>query len=467
MITSPTLFEVALMYREKEIRLGRPLHAWERAIADEGNLYLVGGIVRDILLGGSSDSPDTDYVVCGIEYERLLMLLEPFGRTHLVGKSFGVLKFDAPEGATVDISLPRTEVSTGDGHRDFDVRYDPDLAIEKDLERRDYTINSMALAVSDESIVDPLGGRRDLGERILRVNRESSFVEDPLRMLRGVQFMARFDLEVEGETRRLMEKHADFLGTVSAERVREELNKLMLSPRPSGGFIFMHETGLLRGVLPELDESWGIEQNEFHPDDVFFHSVKSCDEAPLDLVVRWAALLHDIDKPAMKRVVDGRTVFYRHEEVGAETTRRILERLRFPADFTNRVSTLVARHMFNITEEWSDGAIRRFIAKVGREELEYLYALRIADARSRGDANAGAYVKWLRGEIERVLDRDDTLKRTDLAISGRDVMELLGIEEGARIGEVLEALLERVMDDPTLNEREALTELVREMGGKK
>lgn len=456
-----------MMDSNKPIKLGRPPHAWEKAVAHEGELYLVGGIVRDLLLGGSADSPDTDYVVCGIEYERLVSLLEPFGRTHLVGKSFGVIKFDAPEGVTVDISLPRTEVSTGEGHRDFNVRYDPGLSIETDLERRDYTINSMALGVGNKRFVDPLGGKKDLEEKILRVNRESSFVEDPLRMLRGVQFMARFNLSVEAETRLLMERHTDLLGTVSAERVRDELIKLILSPRPSEGFVFMHETGMLRWILPELDGAWGIEQNEFHPDDVFIHSVKSCDAAPPELIVRWAALLHDIDKPKMKRMVEGRTVFYCHEEEGAETAGRILDRLRFPADFTRKVSTLVARHMFNITEEWSDGALRRFVAKVGRENLEDLYALRIADALSRGDEGVRVDVEWIKEKIGRVLEQDDTLKRTDLAISGRDVMELLGIEEGARIGEVLETLLERVMDDPALNVRETLIEFVRELDEKK
>jgi tRNA nucleotidyltransferase (CCA-adding enzyme) len=456
-----------MMNHEKQIGLGRPLHSWERALTGEGSLYLVGGIVRDILLGVTEDSPDTDYVACGIEYERLVSLLEPYGRTHLVGKSFGVIKFDAPDGVTVDISLPRTEISTGEGHRDFAVRHDPSLPIETDLERRDFTINSMALGLRDDRLVDPMGGRKDLEERLLRVNRESSFLEDPLRMLRGVQFKARFDLSVELETRLLMEKHADLLGTVSVERVREELDKLMLAKCPSDGFVLMHETGLLRKVLPELEETWGVEQNEFHPDDVFFHSVKSCDEAPPRHVVRWAALLHDIDKPKMKRVVDGRTVFYRHQEEGAETARRILERLRFPADFTRRVSLLVEQHMFNITDEWSDGALRRFVAKVGRENLQDLYALRIADMSSRDYESADADVEWIEEKIERVLKEDDTLKRSDLAISGGDVMELLGIEGGRRIGEVLQTLLERVMDDPSLNKREILIDLVKDMGEKK
>ena len=451
------------MNEVREIRLGRPLHRWERSLTQEGELYLVGGIVRDLALGAQNDAADTDYVVCGIEYERLLRLLEPFGRTHLVGKSFGVIKFDAPDGSDVDIALPRTEVSTGRGHRDFDVRHDSTLPIERDLERRDYTINSMALSLNDGRLVDPMGGWEDLARSILRVNREGSFLEDPLRMLRGVQFMARFGLKADEETRRLMTEHADLLESVSAERVREELNKLLLSDRPSEGLVFMHETGLLGKVLPELDEAWGVEQNEFHPDDVFYHSVRSCDQAPRDLEIRWAALLHDIGKPKMKQVVDGRTVFYRHQEEGAEMAERMLERLRFPAEFTRRVSTLVEHHMFNISDEWSDGALRRFVAKVGTENLDGLFALRVADAKSMGDRYVGTNIDWIRGEIERILEQEAALKRTDLAISGREVMEILGIEQGRRVGEVLEKLLERVLDDPSLNERETLIEMVRGM----
>jgi tRNA nucleotidyltransferase (CCA-adding enzyme) len=450
------------MKRGKRISLGRKLHPWEEVLGREGDLYLVGGVVRDLLIGEDDDSPDIDYVVCGVEYDRLGELLEPYGATNLVGRSFGVIKFKTPEGPTVDISLPRTELSTGHGHREFEVRHDPLLPIERDLERRDFTVNSMAFHLGDMRIIDPLGGLDDLRNRILRVNSDISFVEDPLRILRGVQFMARFHLTIDEATRGLMEDHCNLIGTVSLERIRDELSKLMLSPQPGSGFIFMHETGILAEVLPELDGTWGEEQNEFHPDDVFMHSVKSCDAAKPDLAVRWAALLHDIGKPVMKQTVDGRTVFYRHEEESERISDLILCRLRYPRDLTSRVALLVRYHMFNITEEWSDGALRRFVAKIERDNLEDLFALRIADARSRGDREIERNIEWLRGKIERVLAEDSALKRTDLAITGRDVMELLDIEEGEKVGIVLEMLLDRVQDDPRLNTRERLLELVRE-----
>jgi tRNA nucleotidyltransferase (CCA-adding enzyme) len=450
------------MKRGKRISLGRGLHPWEKAIASEGDLYLVGGVVRDLLLGGSADPPDIDYVVCGIEYDRLEELLEPFGATNLVGKSFGVIKFNTPEGSTVDISMPRTELSTGHGHREFDVRHDPGLPIERDLERRDFTINSMAYHLGEMRIIDPLGGRNDLGKKVLRVNRDTSFAEDPLRILRAVQFMARFNLTVDGATRALMEGQRELVGTVSPERIRDEMSKLMLSQKPSSGFILMHETGILKEVLPELDETWGEEQNEFHPDDVFIHSVKSCDEAKPDLAVRWAALLHDICKPMMRQAVNGRIVFYRHEEAGEKVAGEIMNRLRYPKDLSSRVTSLIRYHMFNITEEWSDGALRRFIAKVGSDNLEDLFALRSADARSRGDLEIERNISWLRKKTGRILAEESALKRADLAITGRDVMELLDIEEGEEVGIVLDMLLDRVLDDPRLNTRERLLELVRE-----
>lgn len=450
------------MKKQRCIELGRELFEWEKALLDRGDLYLVGGVVRDHLLGVKEGSPDTDYIVCRIPYEEVVGILKGFGKTNLVGKSFGVIKFDAPEGWTVDISLPRTESSTGAGHRDFDVLSDETLPVEKDLERRDFTINSMAFHLGKGRIVDPLGGQEDLGKRILRVNRASSFIEDPLRILRGIQFMARFSFEIEEKTRALMEEHRDLLPSVSPERTREELNKLILSPKPSEGFVFMHETGILPLVLPELDGTWGISQNEFHPDDVFFHSIKSCDAAVPRLEVRWSALLHDLGKPDSKKEVEGRTVFYGHQDESAEIARAVLGRLRFSKDFVSIVVHLIRYHMFNITEEWTDGALRRFLSKLGPENIEDLLALRIADMRSR-DEEVEEQVAWVRGELQRIIDSDAALKRTDLAVNGKDVINVLGLEPGEKVGEVLQSLLDMVIDEPDLNDRERLFEILEGM----
>ena len=454
------------MEQEPKIVRPRAPGEWESAVLEEGELYLVGGVVRDMLLGCPDSSADQDYVVTGLAYERLGTILERYGTANRVGKSFGVVKFTTADRETVDISLPRSEVSTGHGHREFDVSCDPDLPIEADLARRDFTLNSMAVDLRTMRLVDPLGGRTDLADRILRMNRDTSFKEDPLRILRGVQFMARFDLSVDQRTRRLMERDAALLGTVSMERIRDELNKLIeLAARPSKGFAFMHETGILGRILPELEETWGIEQNEYHPDDVFTHSVLSCDMARGDLAVRWAALLHDLGKKAVKQERDGRVVFYRHEEESARSARALLRRLVFPAAFIERVERLVYHHMFLITDEWSDGAVRRFIARVGQDNLEDLFALRRADGASRDDEAVEEEIARAIRRTSAVIAQDAVFKREDLAIGGREVMEATGLGPGPEIGSILDALLEAVLDDPSLNTKEDLVDMVRRMRG--
>ena len=454
------------MSGKRRISLDRELFPWEEEILERCELYLVGGVVRDLFLGRAHETLDFDYIVSGIDEDDLLALLGEIGRADLVGKSFGVIKFRTPEDLTVDIALPRTEVSTGPGHRDFKVVSDPDLPVASDLERRDFTINSMALSLRDFKLVDPLGGAKDLEKRILRVNRDTSFVEDPLRILRGVQFMGRFDLEVERGTKALMERDRDLLETVSMERVKAELNKMMLlADRPSVGYIFMHETGILPLVIPELEVTWGIEQNEFHPDDVFHHSIKSCDFAEKELLIRWCALLHDLGKPKMKMEHEGRTVFYGHEEESARLAGEILTRLVFPVSFVNSAKHLIANHMFMITEEWSDSAVRRFIARVGPDNLDDLFEIRKADGGSRGDRGIGEEVEYSRNRVDNVMREETAFKRNDLAVTGADVMEIAGIETGPEVGVILDGLLEAVLDHPEYNSREKLVELIKSRKG--
>lgn len=456
------------MTRESAFGPGRDRSAWERSLLDVCDLYLVGGTVREILRGAGGGSVDEDYLAAGIEYDDLVSRLERFGSVNLVGKSFGVIKFTPPSRSTVDISLPRTEFSTGIAHRDFSVRFDPHLAVEKDLDRRDFTVNSMALHLGTGILIDPLGGRADLAKRLLRVNREDSFLEDPLRILRGVQLMARLDFAVEEATRGEMRKNAALIESVSAERVRDELTKLLeLANEPSRGFIFMHEEGILPFILPELDATFGEEQNEFHPDDVFMHSLKSCDRARPVLHARWSALLHDIGKKEMKKVVDGRTVFYRHEEASARDADAILERLRYPRELRKQVVSLILHHMFNVTDDWSDAAVRRFIVRAGPENLDDLLALREADGLSRGDDAVVAQNAAIRERFARVLASEAAFKIKDLAIGGGDIMEVLGIAEGPEVGKILQSLFEAVLENPEENTRERLIALVLGRGGKR
>lgn len=451
------------MNHEIGMTLRRGLREWERVLLESCDLYLVGGTVRDIMRGAALESIDEDYLAAGIRPDELAGILERFGRLNLVGRSFGVIKFSAEGERTVDISLPRTEFSTGPGHRDFEVRFDPRLPVERDLERRDFTINSMAWHLGTGVLVDPLGGSEDLDRGLLRVNRDDSFREDPLRMLRAVQFMARFGLDVEEGTRICIARDRALVTTVSAERVGGEMTKLLtLAERPSAGLIFMRETGFLEAILPELGRTFGESQNEYHPDDVFMHSLRSCDHAPADLGLRWSALLHDIGKKDRKQVVDGRTVFYRHERDSARMAAEILDRLRYPRELVSRVVNLIEHHMFNITDEWSDGAVRRFIARVGRESVEDLLALREADGLSRGDAAVTAQNARIRERIRRIAESDAAFKIADLAVGGREVMDALGLESGPRVGEALRALLEAVLDDPRRNTRDDLMRLLDE-----
>jgi len=449
------------MDMEGRIELGRGIRDWEKSVLEEGDLFLVGGSVRDMLLGSFSSADDLDYIVSGLNPERLVAILGIYGKTDLVGRSFGVIKFTARDGGKADICLPRREISTGTGHRDFLVDADPTIPVEQDLARRDFTVNSMALNLRSMELIDPLGGLEDLDGRILRANSDKSFTEDPLRILRGVQFMGRFGLRAEEGTAGLMRRDAPLIETVSPERIRMELDKLLLlAPSPGEGFVFMHENGILEIVLPELEETWGILQNEFHPDDVFFHSIKSCDMAPRALHLRLAALFHDLGKKKMKRVVDGRTVFYRHEEESARLAERVMERLKYSNDMIARVAHLVRNHMFFMTDDWSDSAVRRFIARIGPDNIEDILALRLADGRSRNDGMIFEEVGSVRARVQSILAESSAFRREDLAVSGRDVMETMGIGPGEKVGLILESLVQEVLDNPEYNNREKLIELM-------
>ncbi len=442
------------------------LAPWQEAILTAGELYRVGGTVRDRLLG-LADAVDSDFLVRGISPSDLEGLLALHGTWSCVGKVFGVYKFTPAHGQTVDIVFPRTESSTGVGHRDFEVRFDWTLPVEDDLRRRDFTINAMAEHIPDGRVVDPFGGIADIEAGVLRMIFPRAFEEDPLRILRGARFSARFGLRVDGDTRSAMADAADLVSTVSAERVQDEMTKtLSQCERPSRAFDLLHEIGSLRTWLPELDRCAGVTQNQYHPDDVYWHSLKTCDAAARDrLVVRWAALLHDVGKVDARQVMveDGvaRTVFYGHEVVSAEMTERVLTRLRYSNEFVGRCRHLVREHMYHYEGSWKGSTVRRFMRRIGDDAIDDLLALREADCRSRSlDAELSDLAE-LRARVDEQRQARATLTVNDLAINGGDVMRELGIAPGPVVGSVLEELLERVTDTPGLNTREQLIGALR------
>lgn len=448
------------------MKLKRELFDWEKALMARASLYLVGGAVRDIIMGTDEEGYDEDYLIRGLSLEEAVSILNRYGSSDLVGSSFGVLKFRPHGGSTVDIALPRKEYSTGWGHKDFHVSFSPDIPVEEDLLRRDYTMNSIALDLSSMEMVDPLDGISDIKNKLMRVNREESFEEDPLRIIRGVQFKYRFNLEVEQKTWNLMEKYGHLVSSLSGERVREELNKMMLmAENPGDGFEFMRRTGILQYIIPELDETYGIEQNEYHPDDIFTHSIRSCNLAEPDLLIRWSALLHDIGKKETKREKNGRIVFYSHEMISERKAEKVLKRLKFSKGFIRELLHLVRNHMFRITEECSDSAVRRFVSRIGMENLENLFALRKADALSRKDYESVENIDYIRKRISEIKSEESAFKIEDLDINGNEIMELTGLSTGRRVGEILYYLFEKVIEDPGLNHNETLKRMVAEKYG--
>ncbi len=432
-------------------------------ILKRGKIYEVGGVVRDRIISPVLPDKDTDYLVCGIPMEELISLLAKFGKVDLVGKSFGVIKFtpkkkysEEEEPKTFDIALPRKEYSTGAGHKDFNVEFDHNLKVGDDLYRRDFTINAMAFDLQTGKLLDPLQGKKDIKNRLIRMTNPDSFKDDPLRMLRGIQFAARFEFEIEKETYKSLCENAHLIKTVSAERIQEELNKLLTRAKyPSTGFRLMHNTGLLKEILPELEACVGVEQpGGYHEYDVFEHTLLTVDSAPRDLIIRLACLFHDISKPQAKALTEDGATFYGHEKKSSRTVKNVLTRLRYSNEIISTVTLLVDKHMF--TMGVTDKGLRRLINKVTPEHIFELLEVRRADIVAQGKGADGKDVdefeKWVKLEIE----KKPPFGLKDLKINGDIIMEKFGLSPGPPVGKVLNHLLEKVLDEPEFNEEDLL-----------
>jgi tRNA nucleotidyltransferase (CCA-adding enzyme) len=434
-------------------------------ILRRGRIYEVGGAVRDGILYGDDTVKDRDYLVTGIPYDELTQLLKNHGQVNLVGKSFGVVKFTqvaSGKPQTFDITLPRREHSTGLGHKDFDVAFDPNLKVEEDLSRRDFTVNAMALALDNDELIDPLDGHLDLEKRQIRMVYEASFEDDPLRILRAVQFAARFEFTIEPKTFEAMRRHTTLIKTVSSERIAEELNKLLvLAQRPSVGFRLMLDAGLLKEILPELEECVGVDQpGGYHKWDVFEHTIRTIDACQPRLRLRLAALFHDITKPQHKDLVEDGATFYGHEASSAKTSLAVMQRLRYPNDLAEEVAILVERHMF--TTDVTDKGLRRLLRRLGTELIFDLLDLRRADVEAQGMGGTTEDVDRFEQEIRAELERKPPLSTSDLAVDGYDVMELFSLKPGPAVGKILNYLLDQVIDNPDNNTKETLQSLAKD-----
>lgn len=437
-------------------------------------VFLVGGCVRDALIG--IPPKDLDIVVRKVPIDDLVAVLKKHGHVNLVGKSFGIIKFrphEAPD-EDLDIALPRVETSTGTGHRDFKVDFDHNLEIAQDLYRRDFTINAIAKNLITGDLVDPYSGQDDLRLKLIRTVFENSFVEDPLRLIRAVQFAARFGFRIEPATLTRMTAQSDLIRTVARERIVEEIRKLFTAPKPSVGFDIMRDTGLLRHVFPDVQNMIGVTQPNKNNEDVYTHTMKVLDAArdavelrnPGEIGIMFAALFHDAGKPKTRREDEAdpqHVTFFNHQLISAGIARRWMKDFRASTVGIDpdRVCHLVKHHMFETKEFHNERALRRFIGKVGKENVMDLIDLRLADKKGGRFPKKVFGILQLRDKICAELEKKPPFTAKDLALNGHDVMEM-GFKPGPVIGRIQKFLIDKVLDEPELNVKDVLSALVTE-----
>jgi tRNA nucleotidyltransferase (CCA-adding enzyme) len=435
--------------------------ALARKLAARGfQAHLVGGGVRDMLLG----RPPADFDLA--TDARPEQVLELFGRSYAIptGLQHGTVTVltsaDPARRRSVEVTTFRGEGAYLDGRRPSSVTYVSTL--DEDLSRRDFTMNAIAYDPLAGQLADPFGGQADIGRRVIRAVGDpvARFREDGLRPMRAVRQAAQLGFTIEAATFAAIAVTLDVFRKVSAERVRDEMLKLLAAPRPSVGLELMRLAGLLAEILPELLEGVGCTQNRFHKHDVYGHTLAVVDGTRGDAIVRLGALLHDVGKPRARQPREGAPgeySFFKHEYVGRDMSDAICRRWKLSTADRARVVSMVEHHMFFYTPDWTDGTVRRFVRRVGGETLEALFALREGDVAGRGfGEDPERELGELRRRVGEVAAADAALRVTDLALDGKDVMRVLGIPPSREIGEVLERLLELVLDDPSLNAPEQL-----------
>jgi poly(A) polymerase len=423
-------------------------------------VYLVGGIVRDLLLGRELHHPDLD-LTTDAHPERTKAILDGFAEAVWTqGERFGTIGAKV-EGRTFEITTHRAEAYQP-GSRKPEVEFATE--IEADLSRRDFTVNAMALSVPEPRLIDPFGGADDLVGRRLRTPSGPfvSFSDDPLRMLRAARFIAGYGLQPEPELVDAVEQLRDRLGIVSAERVRDELDKLMVVDDPTAGLWFLIDTGLADQFLPELS-AMRLEQDPIHRHkDVLAHTVAVVAKTGPRKIVRLAALLHDIGKPRTRQIGPHGVTFHHHEVVGARLARARLSALRYPTQEIDDISRLVELHLRFHTYQmgWTDAAVRRFVRDAGHL-LDELIELTRCDCTTRNARKAkalAARIDELERRIAELRDAEELASiRPDL--DGRQVMDHLGIGPGPVVGRALDHLLEARLEEGPLGEDEAYRRL--------
>lgn len=439
--------------------------------------YIVGGCVRDLIL---SREPNDWDITTNARPDEILSLFpdsfyeNDFGTVGVKTRPFLPSGKEDREHDIIEVTTYRTESAYSDNRRPDTISFVSTLA--EDLARRDFTMNALALD-GNQTLIDLHGGELDLHEKIIRTvgNPEERFGEDALRMMRAVRFFSELSdngkstgtdvrWRIEKSTLVAIGKHADSIRNVSWERIRDEFSRIILSGDPAGGIELLRETGLLRHILPELEEGVGVAQNLHHIYTVWEHNLRALATCPSPkLEVRLATLLHDVAKPRTKRGTGSHATFYNHDHVGARMTRSILTRLRYPKNVIEKATLLVDNHLFyyNVGEV-TEASVRRLIRRVGLENMDDLMAVRIGDRLGSGVPKAKPYkLRHLEYVIEKV--SNDPVSAKMLAIRGNDLMENLDMPPGPKIGAILDVLLSEVIEDPKRNTREYLMNRAKEL----
>ncbi|MBW1762639.1 MAG: HD domain-containing protein [Deltaproteobacteria bacterium] len=425
--------------------------------------WVVGGCVRDTLRGQRVNDWDVATTALPEKVQQTFRKVIPTGIDH--GTVTVLWK-----GGAYEVTTLRGDGTYTDGRRPDSVVFVED--IDRDLARRDFTVNAIAYDPVEGRVADPFDGLADMRDQVLRAVGEPSerFQEDGLRILRGARFVATLGFELEEATEAAFRGALDTFRKVSPERVRDEWLKAMKANTPSRAFEVMRRTGILEVTYPELLEQVGCEQNQWHAYDVWDHTMRVLDESVNDPVERVAALLHDVAKPRTRAKSDKTNdwTFYHHEKVGADMAERWLRDYRFSNQERKLVVGLIRHHLICYTSQWTDAAVRRFIKRVGTDGVEPLLRLGKADALGKGRnvEEELAALKELRDRVDKAMEEGNALTIQDLAIGGNDVIEHLEGGAGPAVGEILRDLLDRVIEDPSLNTRDKLMPIVEELAAK-
>jgi tRNA nucleotidyltransferase (CCA-adding enzyme) len=429
--------------------------------------YVVGGCVRDLFLGKEPDDWDVATSATPQQVEKL------FANTFYENEFFTVTvltKSKDPRLGEIEITTFRAEFEYADKRRPGRVEYAKDLS--EDLSRRDFTINAIALSFQSDAgelkVKDPFEGQKDLKAKVIRAvgNPDERFKEDALRMMRAVRFVSVLDFTIEEKTKKAIQKDAALLKEISAERIRDELEKLIMGNGAMKGIEELRQLGLLQYVLPELEQGYKVGQNKHHMYTVWEHNLLALQYAVVNnwsLEVRLASLLHDVGKPKVKRGEGKNSTFHGHEVVGAYMTEKILERLKFPKKQSLKIANLVRFHLFYYNvDEVTESSVRRLIRNIGKENVEDLLQVRMADRIGSGVPKAEPYkLRHLRYVIEKV--QKDPISAKMLKINGDDIMKLGNLKPSPQIGYLLDILLGEVLEDPKRNTKKYLEEKTKEL----